>query len=70
MKIATIDAKRRIVLPGTLPGEVYVVVREAAGRYELTQVMPTPKRPKPVAGKIDVLLQSAALTPKMTAEEI
>lgn len=32
MKIATIDAKRRIVLPEALPGEVYVVVREAAGR--------------------------------------
>lgn len=37
---------------------------------KLTQVMPPPKRPKPVAGKIDALLQSAALTPKMTAEEL
>lgn len=69
MKIATIDAKRRIVLPGALPGEAYAVVREEAGRYELTQVMPAP-RSKPSAAKLEALMKAAALTPKMSWEEL
>ena len=70
MKVATIDAKRRIVLPGALPGEAYAVVREAAGRYELTQVIPASKRPKPSAAKLEALMKAAALTPKMRWEEL
>ncbi len=69
MKIATIDAKRRLVLPGAIPGEAYAVRESAPGHYELAKVIPAP-RPKPTAKELDALLASAPLTPKMSWEEL
>ncbi len=39
MKIATIDIKRRLVLPGAIPGEAYTVREAAPGHYELAEAM-------------------------------
>jgi len=70
MKITTIDTKRRLVLPGAQPGETYAIWQDHAGHYELTKVVPAPKKNKPTPRKIDALMKSAALTPKMGWEEL
>ena len=69
MKIQTIDTKRRLVLPGATPGECYSVRQASPGHYELAKVIPAPK-PKPSPEELDALLVSAALTPKMSWEEL
>jgi hypothetical protein len=69
MKIATIDTKRRLVLPGAQPGETYAVRQAEAGHYELTKVIPAPKK-KPSARTIDALMQSAALTPRLNSAQL
>ena len=70
VKIATVDSKRRLVLPGAHPGETYAVWLDEAGRYELTKVIPAPKKEKPTADKLAALMKSAALTPKMSSDEL
>ena len=69
MKVAMIDSKRRLVLPGAKPGETYAVREAAPGHYELAKVIPAP-RPKPTAKELDAMLASEPLTPKMSWEEI
>jgi hypothetical protein len=69
MKIAIVDAKKRLVLPGALPGEAYTIHEAAPGQYELAKVIPAP-RVKPTARQLDVLLKIAPLTPKMSWEEL
>lgn len=69
MRIQTIDTKRRLVLPGAKPGECYAVRESAPGHYQLAKVVPAPK-PKPSPEELDALLVSAALTPKMSWEEL
>ena len=69
MKVATIDTKRRLVLPGAQPGEAYAVREAAQGHYELDKVIPAP-RSKPTAAELDALLASAPLTPKMDWQEL
>lgn len=70
MKVATIDTKRRLVLPGAQPGESYTVTQIEDGRYELAKVIPAPRRTKPQPKELEALLTSAALTPKMSWEEL
>lgn len=67
MKITAIE--RRLVLPGAQPGETYAIWQDHAGHYELTKVVPAPQKNKPPR-KIDALMKSAALTPKMGWEEL
>lgn len=69
MKIQTIDTKRRLVLPGAVPGEAYAVREASPGHYELAKVIPAPK-PKPTPKELDALLVSAALTPTMSWDEL
>ena len=70
MKVLTIDAKRRLVLPGAEPGECYAVREAGPGHYELAKVIPAPKKPKPKRTDIDALLATAALTPEMNSEQL
>jgi hypothetical protein len=44
LKTATTDQKRRIVLPGTKPVEVYAVRELAAGHMELSRMLTAPKK--------------------------
>jgi len=69
MKIATLDAKRRLVLPEAKPDETYAVREAAPGHHELAKVIPA-SRKKPTAAQLDALLASAPLTPKMSWEEL
>jgi hypothetical protein len=69
MKVASIDSKRRLVLPGAKPGEVYAVHELESGHYELAKVIPAPS-PKPSAAELDALFVSAPLTPATRWEEL
>jgi hypothetical protein len=69
MKIQTVDSKRRLILPKAKPGECYLVREPSPGHYELSRVVVAPK-PKPTAKRLDALLVSAALTPKMSWEKL
>jgi hypothetical protein len=69
VKVATIDTKRRLVLPGAKPGEAYAVREIASGHYELAKVIPAPP-PKPTAEELDALFAAAPLTPKMRWEDL
>lgn len=69
IKIQSIDSKRRLILPGAQPGESYSVRWTANGHYELAKVIPSEK-PKPKPEEIDAALVSAALTPKISWEEL
>jgi hypothetical protein len=69
MKIQTVDSKRRLILTGAEPGESYAVRQTTRGHYELAKVIPSQK-PKPRPAELDALLISAALTPKMSWEEL
>ncbi len=70
MEITTIDEERRLVLPGAMPGEIYAVWQNKDGHYELTKVAPAPKQTKNTPEDLDALLISAALTPKMSWQEL
>jgi hypothetical protein len=70
MKIAMLDTKRRLVLPGAQPGETYAVWEAEPEHYELTKVIPAPKKSKPSPRTIDALMQSAALTPRLNSEQL
>lgn len=69
MRVATIDTKRRLVLPGAKPGETYAVREAEPGHYELTKIIPAP-RSKPGTEELDALLISAPLTPRVSWEEL
>jgi hypothetical protein len=69
MKVATIDTKRRLVLPGAKPGEAYAVREITSGHYELAKLIPAPP-PKPTAEELDALFITAPLTPKMRWEDL
>lgn len=69
MKIQTVDSKRRLVLTGAQPGDAYAVRQTSKDHYELAKVIPAPK-PRPTPEEFDALLESAALTPKMSWEEL
>ena len=70
MKIATVDDKRRLVLPGAVPGESYAISQGDDGHFHLIKIMLPPKKSKHTARKIDALLKSAALTPQMSAKTL
>ena len=70
MKIATVDDKRRLVLPGAVPGESYAISQGDDGHFHLIKIMLPAKKSKPTARKIDALLKSAALTPQMSAKTL
>lgn len=64
LRTATTDQKRRIVLPGAKPGEVYAVRELAAGRLELSLMLPAPQKQRR-RSEVVKALNSSALTPQM-----
>jgi len=70
MKIATIDAKRRIILPQAEAGEAFAIDQPEPGHYTLTKVVPAPRKTSRSAREIDAGLATAALTPKTTWDQL
>ena len=64
LKTAMTDQKRRIVLPGAKPGEVYAVRELAAGNLELSRMLPAPQKRRR-RSEVDKALNSSALSPQM-----
>lgn len=65
LKTAITDQKRRIVLPGAKPGEVYAVRELSAGRMKLSLMLPAPKK-RWRRSDVEKMLNSSALTPQMS----
>ncbi len=65
LKTAVTDQKRRIVLPGAKPGEIYAIRELAAGRLELSLMLPAPPR-RLRRSEVEKALNAAALTPQMS----
>jgi hypothetical protein len=64
LKTATTDQKRRIVLPGAKPGEVYAIRELAAGHLELSRMLPAPKKRRR-RSEVEKMMNASALTPQM-----
>lgn len=70
MKVQSVDSKRRLVLTGAQPGEAYAVRQTEVGHYELSKVIPAPRKKKPSPQQLDNLLATSGLTPKLDWEEL
>jgi len=70
MKILTVDQKRRLLLPGAEPGESFSVREVEPGHYELLKMIPQPRGGNPSAPKVEKLLETEALTPRMSWEQL
>lgn len=70
VSLATMDAKRRVVLPQGRPGDVFDVQIQAEGRFLLIRLEP-PKPPPPLSRKACLeALDRAPLSGSMTWEEL
>lgn len=71
MSIATADQKRRVVLPGTAPGDVFDVQRGEDGRYVLVKlVRSVPSVGNRSADEVIDALNRAPLDSRMRWESI
>lgn len=64
LETAVTDQKRRIVLPGAKPGEIYAVQELAAGHLELSLMVPSPQKRRRRA-EVEKALNASALTSQM-----
>ena len=71
MKIVRTDAKKRISLPNSKPGEVYQLIEEEPGRYSLTRMVVPPPRKQPTSiAEVRKAMRSAPLKPKLSWEKL
>ncbi|MFP4070006.1 MAG: hypothetical protein ACLFVC_07480 [Opitutales bacterium] len=63
MKIATVDQKKRIRIPGTEPGEAFAVREVEPGHYELAKMIPAPRTAPRNARATNAAIEQHALTP-------
>lgn len=70
MSTSRVDAKKRIVLPGERPGEVFDIQRQAEGRYILVR-LEKPEQPERISKAASLkAMGEAPLRPVMTWEEL
>ena len=70
MSISTIDSKKRIVLPGGRPGDVFDIQQQAEGRFLLIR-LEKPKRAARMSRKACMeAMRKAPLRPTMTWEKL
>lgn len=70
MSTSTVDSKKRIVLPGGRPGDVFDVQQEQDGRYVLVR-LEKPEAPARMSRKACMAaMRAAPLRPAMTWEEL
>jgi bifunctional DNA-binding transcriptional regulator/antitoxin component of YhaV-PrlF toxin-antitoxin module len=68
MAISTVDAKRRVVLPGASPGDVFDIQSQGEGRLLLVRLGLEPPKPEPGMSMASCLeaIAAAPLRPRMT----
>jgi hypothetical protein len=70
MSISTVDAKKRIVLPGGRPGDVFDIQQQAEGRFLLIR-LEKPERTERMSKKACMeAMCKAPLRPTMTWEKL
>jgi len=71
MKIVRTDAKKRISLPGSRPGEVYEVINEEPGHYSLVRVVSPMARTKTkTVSQVEKAMKAAPLKLTKSWEEL
>jgi hypothetical protein len=70
MTIAITDQKKRVVLPGASPGDVFDVQRSEDGRYVLVKLVRPPVASTRTAAEVKAALDSAPLTSRMDWETL
>ncbi len=71
MRIVRTDAKRRISLPGSRPGEVYQVIEEEPGHYSLARLVePPPRNRHKTVSEVEEAMESVPLNPATTWEQL
>ena len=71
MRIVRTDAKRRITLPGSRPGEVYEVIEEEPGHYSLARLVALPPRGRhKTVSEVEEAMKSAPLKPTTTWDQL
>jgi hypothetical protein len=70
MSASTVDTKKRIILPGSLPGDVYDIQQQEEGRFLLVR-LEKPKRTRQLSRKACLeAMSKAPLTPTLTWEKL
>ena len=70
MSISTVDAKKRIVLPGGRPGDVFDIQQQAEGRFLLVR-LEKPEHAARMSRKACMeAMRKAPLQPTMTWEKL
>lgn len=71
MKIVRTDAKKRISLPGSRPGDVYELINEEPGHYSLVRlVAPSPKTKPKTISQVQKALKAAPLKPEKSWDQL
>ena len=70
MSISTVDAKKRIVLPGGRPGDVFDIQQQAEGRFLLVR-LEKPERAERMSRQACMeAMRTSPLQPTMTWEKL
>ena len=70
MSTSTVDAKKRIVLPGGRPGDVFDIQQQADGRYLLVRLEKPERAESSSKAACLEAMRRAPLRPTMTWEEL
>ena len=70
MKVARADTKRRVVIPGAEPGDVFDIQQEGEGRYLLVRLQRPPATPRMTRQECRDAMARSPLTPIMSWEEL
>lgn len=70
MKVARADTKRRVVIPGAEPGDVFDIQQTGEGRYILVRLQRPPSTPRMTRQECRDAMARWPLTPAMSWEEL
>jgi len=70
MSIAKADQKRRVVVPGARPGDVFEVREDGADAYRLVRLRPPEPAARLTPGQVAARLRADPLRPKLSSTEL
>jgi hypothetical protein len=70
MAISTADAKRRVVLPGARPGDVFDIQSQGEGRLLLVRLEPPESAPRMSMARCLEAIAAAPLRPKLSWDSL